>query len=120
MPRWFSKRLLLALAGVVLVVATFAYLLPTIADYRDVWRVVQDVSWEWTVALVAATAVNLVTFAPPWLALLPGLRFWPTLMMTQLRRRSRSSCPAELRSESRPRTGCCGARASRRVPSPGR
>jgi putative heme transporter len=82
-PRWLSKRVLLGLAGAVLIVATFAYLLPTIADYRDVWRVVQSVSWEWTVALVAVTAVNILTFAPPWLVLLPGLRFWTALMMTQ-------------------------------------
>jgi uncharacterized protein (TIRG00374 family) len=75
--------MLLALVGAVLVVATFAYLLPTIADYGDVWRVVKGLSWEWIAALVAVTAVNLVTFAPPWLALLPGLRFWPALMMTQ-------------------------------------
>jgi hypothetical protein len=40
-PRWLSKRVLLGVAGAVLIVATFAYLLPTIADYRDVWRVVQ-------------------------------------------------------------------------------
>jgi putative heme transporter len=83
-PRWFSKRLLLGVVGAVVIVATFAYLLPTIADYRDVWRVVQGVSWEWALALVAATAVNLLTFAPPWLVLLPGLRFWPALMMTQM------------------------------------
>ena len=83
MPRWFSKRVLLGVVGAVVIVATFAYLLPTIADYRDVWRVVQGVSWEWTVALLAATAVNILTFAPPWLVLLPGLRFWAALMMTQ-------------------------------------
>jgi uncharacterized membrane protein YbhN (UPF0104 family) len=82
-PRWLSKRVLLGLAGAVLVVATFTYLLPTIADYRDVWGVVKDMSWEWAVALVAVTAVNILTFAPPWLVLLPGLRFWPALMMTQ-------------------------------------
>jgi len=83
LPRWFSKRVLLGLASAVLIVATFAYLLPTIADYREVWRVVRDVSWEWTVALVGVTVVNILTFAPPWLVLLSGLRFWPTLMMTQ-------------------------------------
>ena len=43
----------------------------------------KSVSWEWTVALVAVTAVNILTFAPPWLVLLPGLRFWAALMMTQ-------------------------------------
>ena len=83
MPRWLSKRVLLGLAGAVLVVATFVFLLPKIADYRDVWRVVQSVTWEWTVALVAVTAVNILTFAPPWLVLLPGLGFWTALMMTQ-------------------------------------
>ena len=83
MRRLLSKRVLLGLAGAIVIVATFAYLLPTIADYRDVWRLVQSVSWEWTVALVAVTAVNILTFAPPWLVLLPGLRFWVALMMTQ-------------------------------------
>ena len=48
MPRWFSKRVLLGLGGAVLIVATFAFLLPKIADYRDVWRVVKGVSWQWT------------------------------------------------------------------------
>ena len=84
MPRWLSKRVLLGVAGAVLIVATFAYLLPTIADYRDVWRVVQGLSWEWALALVAITAINILTFAPPWLVLLPGLRFWTALMMTQM------------------------------------
>ena len=42
MPRWLSKRVLLGLGGAVLIVATFAYLLPKIADYRDVWGVVQE------------------------------------------------------------------------------
>jgi putative heme transporter len=81
--RWLSKRVLLGLAGGVLIVATFAYFLPTIADYRDVWQVVKALSWEWIVALLAVAAGNVLTFAPPWLVLLPGLRFWPTLMMTQ-------------------------------------
>ncbi len=83
MRRLLSKRVLLGLVGAVLIVATFAYLLPTIADYRDVWRVVQSVTWEWAMALVAVTVVNILTFAPPWVVLLPGLRFWTALMMTQ-------------------------------------
>jgi uncharacterized protein (TIRG00374 family) len=81
--RWFSKRVMLGLAGAILIVATFAYFLPTIANYRDVWQVVQGLSWRWIVGLLAVTALNVLTFAPPWLVLLPGLRFWPTLMMTQ-------------------------------------
>ena len=83
MRRFLSKRVLLGLLGAVLVVATFAYFLPKIADYRDVWEVVKALSWQWIAALLAATAVNILTFAPPWLVLLPGLRLWPALMMTQ-------------------------------------
>jgi putative heme transporter len=78
-----SRRVLFAVAGVLFVVATFAFLLPTIADYRDVWRVVRGLSWQWIAALTVVAAVNVLTFAPPWLVLLPGLRFGSTLMLTQ-------------------------------------
>jgi putative heme transporter len=83
MRRWFSRRMLLGVGGAVLIVATFVYFLPKIADYGDVWQVVKALSWEWIAALLAATAVNILTFAPPWLVLLPGSRFWPVLLMTQ-------------------------------------
>jgi putative heme transporter len=66
-----------------IVVATFVYFLPTIANYRDVWGVVKTLSWEWILALLAATAVNLATFAPPWMVALPGLRFWRAMELTQ-------------------------------------
>jgi uncharacterized protein (TIRG00374 family) len=82
-PRWLSKRVLLGLGGAALIVVTFAFLLPKIADYRDVWGIVKDVSWQWALALTAVTVVNILTFAPPWVVLLPGLRFLQALMMTQ-------------------------------------
>jgi uncharacterized protein (TIRG00374 family) len=85
--RKLSKRHLkrIAFIGVSagIVVATFVYFLPTIANYRDVWGVVKNLSWEWVAALLAATAVNLVTFAPPWMVALPGLRFWRAMELTQ-------------------------------------
>ena len=56
-----SRSALLGLAGAVLIVATFAYFLPTIADYRDVWQVVKAMSWKWVAALLAASAVNVLT-----------------------------------------------------------
>lgn len=62
---------------------TFAVVLPRIADYRDVWDVVTTLTWEWVAVLVAATVLNLVTFAPPWMVTLPGLGFRQALAMTQ-------------------------------------
>jgi uncharacterized membrane protein YbhN (UPF0104 family) len=81
--RWTLRRIAPAAVGIAVVVATFVFLLPRIADYRDVWEVVRELSWAWVGALLAATALNIVTFAPPWQVALPGLRFVPALTMTQ-------------------------------------
>jgi len=77
------KRILLAAISVGLIVATFVYFLPTIANYHDVWRVVQQLSWPWIGALLAATAINIVTFAPPWQVVLQGLTFMQAMVVTQ-------------------------------------
>ena len=77
------RRALLLAAGLAVIIATFAYFLPTIADYRDVWAVVKQLSWRWIVALVAVTLLNLATFPPPWQAALPGLGFVRAFELTQ-------------------------------------
>jgi len=77
------RRVLGAAGSLVVVVAVFVFLLPRIADYREVLGVVRDLGpWQW-VALAAATLLNLATFAPPWMAALPGLRFRQAFVMTQ-------------------------------------
>jgi putative heme transporter len=78
------RRLALAAVGLLFALATFAYFLPQIADYRDVWDVVRDLSWEWLLVLSAAAILNLLTFAPPWMVALPGLRFRSALTLTQV------------------------------------
>jgi putative heme transporter len=74
---------LLIVVGVAIVVATFAFFLPKLASYAEVWDVVQTLSWAWIVALLAVTVLNVATFAPPWMVALPGLRFLQALEMTQ-------------------------------------
>jgi uncharacterized membrane protein YbhN (UPF0104 family) len=79
-----TKRHALATAiGVAIVVATFAFVLPRIADYREVWAVVVDLSWRDGAVLAGVTVLNLITFAPPWMAALPGLRFRQAFVVTQ-------------------------------------
>lgn len=85
-PRWRSPtkgRLLGGAAAVVVVVAVFVFVLPRIADYRDVWDVIRELGWQEALVLVGATVLNLVTFAPPWMAALPGLGFRQAMAMTQ-------------------------------------
>lgn len=71
------------LAGIAVVLAVFGLVLPRIADYRDVIDVVRTLTWLEVAALVVAAVVNVVTFAPPWMAALPGLGFVRALVMTQ-------------------------------------
>jgi uncharacterized protein (TIRG00374 family) len=82
--RWRpSKRLLGGGFALAFVVAVFVFVLPRIADYRDVLSVLRTLGWQEAVVLVGATALNLVTFAPPWMAALPGLGFRQAFVMTQ-------------------------------------
>jgi putative heme transporter len=77
------KRLGLGALSLGIVVATFVFVLPTIADYRDVWALVHELSWEWIALLFAAALVNLATFAPPWMVVLSGLSFAQAITVTQ-------------------------------------
>jgi uncharacterized protein (TIRG00374 family) len=77
------KRILLALFGIAIIALTFAYFLPKVANYADVWKIVQRLTWKQILALAAATVLNLVTFAPPWMVALPGLRYWQAFRVTQ-------------------------------------
>ena len=69
--------------ALVVIVATFFFVLPRIADYRDVWDVVKTLTWKGLLALAVTSIVNLLTYAPPWQAALPGLRFRQAFVVTQ-------------------------------------
>jgi uncharacterized membrane protein YbhN (UPF0104 family) len=70
--------------GLVAVAATFFFVLPRIADYGDVWDAVKDLSGAKVGVLAGATLLNIVTFAPPWQAALPGLGFARAFILTQM------------------------------------
>ncbi|HEY7345960.1 MAG TPA: YbhN family protein [Gaiella sp.] len=77
------RRILFGALGLAVVVVTFVVVLPKIANYGDVWGVVKTLDTAWLLALLAAVVVNIVTFAPPWMIALPGLRFRQALPFTQ-------------------------------------
>ena len=82
--RRLLQRIGLGALSVGIVAATFFYFLPTVANYRDVWGVVQQLSWAWIVVLVGAAVLNVATFAPPWMVALPGLSFVQATVVTQV------------------------------------
>src|SRR5436190_14528138 len=82
--KWLSTRNVVGGGlGIAVIVATFVFLLPRIADYRDVWGVVKALSWRDLALLAGATLLNLATYAPPWMAALPGLHFRQAFVVTQ-------------------------------------
>ena len=77
------KRVLGAAGSIAVVVLVFVFVLPQIADYRDVFDVLRDLAWQDWVLLAGAVVLNLATFPPPWMAALPGLGYRDGMMMTQ-------------------------------------
>ena len=82
--RRFSRRTALGGGlGIAVIVVTFVFVLPKVADYHSVWAVVKDLSWSQIGLLAGATVLNLATYAPPWQAALPGIRFRQAFVLTQ-------------------------------------
>jgi uncharacterized protein (TIRG00374 family) len=77
------RRLLGAGLGVAVAAVTFVYVLPKVANYGAVWHSLQNLSWWGIPALLGAEVVNLVTYAPPWMAVLPGITFRQSFVVTQ-------------------------------------
>ena len=88
LTRWGPAAL-----GIAVVIGVFGFALPRIASYRDVVSAVSALEWWEIAALLAATAWNLITFAPPWRAAIPGLGMWRALVVTQASTAAASTFP---------------------------
>jgi uncharacterized membrane protein YbhN (UPF0104 family) len=77
------RRVIAIVVAAVVIGGVFLFILPRIADYGAVWDTITALTWEQVVALGIAVLVNLVTFAPPYMAALPGLGFVRALVLTQ-------------------------------------
>jgi uncharacterized membrane protein YbhN (UPF0104 family) len=83
---WRSRHVRRIGGGVIalaVIVATFVFVLPRIADYGEVWDVVTELSWPRIGLLLVVTILNLATYAPPWMAALPRLSFRNAFILAQ-------------------------------------
>ena len=80
-PRW--RRLLGPAVGLTVVIATFGFVLPKVADYASVWATIQTLSWEAVAVLVVVSAWNLASVGPILKTAFPGLRFWEAMAVAQ-------------------------------------
>jgi uncharacterized membrane protein YbhN (UPF0104 family) len=70
-----TKRILQAIASAVLVVGIFAFALPQVADYGEVWSEIEAMTWIEISTLGLVALWNLVTYWFVLTAVLPGLSY---------------------------------------------
>ena len=80
--RWLRDHVA-QLLSLLLVLGVFAFVLPRVADYGAVWGVISRLSAVYVALLAGSAILNVLTFAPPWVAALPGLSFRNALIMSQ-------------------------------------
>lgn len=61
----------------------FAYAIPRIADYSDVWATIRALTWLELATLLAVTVLNIVTYWPVMVASMPGLRLRQAAVVNQ-------------------------------------
>jgi putative heme transporter len=66
-------RIAQILISLALVVGIFAFAIPKIANYGDVWRAVKNMTWLEISSLIAVSVLNIVTYWPLMVASMPGL-----------------------------------------------
>ena len=76
------RRYLPPVIGIVAVVVIFAFVLPSIANYGDVWAAIKTLTWPEVLLLAVLMAANIATYAPPLMAALPGLGYVPASIVT--------------------------------------
>lgn len=74
-PTPMRHRLALSVVGIGVVVLVFAFLLPALAGYDDVWYVISDVSIHGLVIVALLGVLNQASYPLMQMAVLPGLSY---------------------------------------------
>jgi putative heme transporter len=77
-----ARRWIGPLLALIVIIGTFTIVIPSFADYGAVIDTMSKLSWAWIAALIGAAILNLATYAPNWMAALPGLSYWRSLRVT--------------------------------------
>ncbi len=90
--RW--RRLLGVAASFALVAALLMGVLPTMADFGEVWDAIQSLTWLETASLFAAAGWNIITYQFIILAALPGLTLLRAFVVGQVSTSVTNTLPA--------------------------
>jgi putative heme transporter len=73
------KTILQAIVSLALVVAVFAFALPKLADFSDVWTEITEMTWLELVTVLIIGLWNLATYWFVMMAALPGSNIWQVM-----------------------------------------
>ena len=77
------RRLLGPALALAVVLGTFGFVLPQVADYASVWASIQTLSLAQVGLLVVVAAWNLASVGPILTTAFPGMRFWEAMTVAQ-------------------------------------
>ena len=72
-PRRRAVRIAQIAITLAIMVAFFAYFIPSVADYSEVWATMKTLTWLELASLVAVTILNILTYWIQMVAFMPGL-----------------------------------------------
>lgn len=78
-----SKRVWQILLSGVVVAGTFFFVLPQVADFRQVWAAIVDMTWLEVTTLLVAAAWNIASYLFVTVAVLPGLSYGQAFLVGQ-------------------------------------
>ncbi len=91
-PLW--RRVVGSLLSLAVVVVVFGFVLPGVADYGDVLHTIRDMTGLEVATLALVALVNLASYQPALMAVLPGLGFWQAAQVSQASTAVSNTAPA--------------------------
>ena len=82
-PRSRWRRVVGLALALIVVLGTFGFVLPQVADYASVWATIQTLSVADLVLLVGLATWNLASVGPMLTTAFPGMRFWEAMTVAQ-------------------------------------
>ncbi len=78
-----TRQVIAGIVTLLVLVLVFGIVFPQFADYDEAWEAIQGMSNWALLALGVATIVNIIVYVWPYLAALPGLKYWPAFVVRQ-------------------------------------
>jgi len=78
-----KKSIILGVIGLVFIVLIFWKVIPTIGSYSDALAALENMGWPAVFVIVVAVLIYLAVYGFPFMAAVPGLRYWQGQQINQ-------------------------------------